>query len=158
MKKAFTLVELLVVLAMISALIAAMAVSTARARERAKISRATQETREITNAILAYEQYAPDRTLEAHATGGGWQDCTESSMKMILGGETGETGSPIPVLYNAAVTRGALRDPWGRPYQFLIQKASTVSSGQNAGLGNVSFKSSAALPNFWRLSDEERSR
>ncbi len=155
MKRAFTLVELLVVIGMIAILVAAMTVSTARARQRGRIAKATQETKEITNAILAYEQYAAGRTLAKHARGG-WADCTEGAMAMILGGETGASGEPIPVLYNAAVKGGKLLDPWGRPYQFMIQESATLSSGDGTGMGSVNFTTSAALPNFFRLTDKER--
>ena len=155
MKKGFTLNELLVVIAMVAVLIAAMTVSTAQARQRARIAKATQETKEITNAILAYEQYAVGHTLEKHAKGG-WTDCSEGEMSMILGGETGENGETIPVLYNAAIMGGKLRDPWGRPYQYMIQKSSTLGSGDGTGMGNVEFQTSSALPNFFRLTDKER--
>lgn len=155
MKKGFTLVELLVVIAMIAVLVAAMTVSTSRARQRGRIAKATQETKEITNAILAYEQYAVGHTLEKHARGG-WADCSEGEMSMILGGETGENGELIPVLFNASVTGGHLRDPWGRPYQYMIQKSSTLGSGDGTGMGSVEFQTSAALPNYFRLTDKER--
>ncbi len=155
MKKGFTLVELLVVVGMIAVLVGAMTVSTSRARTRARVARATQETKEITNAILAYEQYAIDHTLARHVRSG-WTDCSEGEMAMILGNETGESGETIPVLYNAALVNGQLRDPWGRPYQFMIQKTATLSGGQGSGGGAVNFTTSAALPNYFRLTDEER--
>ena len=78
-------------------------------------------------------------------------------MKMILGGEKGASGETIPVLYNAAIVGGSLRDPWGRPYQFMIQKSASLSSGDGTGMGSVNFKTSPALPNFFRLTDKERS-
>ena len=66
--------------------------------------------------------------------------------------ETGANGKEIPVLYNAAVTGGALRDPWGRPYEYMIQSFDPGTSPDR-----VDFKTSAALPNFFRLTDKERS-
>jgi len=156
MKKAFTLVELLVVVGMIAVLMGAMTVSVKNAQNRGRTSKATQEAKEITNAILAYEQFAVGHTLEKYANGS-WSDCTEGSMKMILGGEKGASGETIPVLYNAAIVGGSLRDPWGRPYQFMIQKSASLSSGDGTGMGNVNFKTSPALPNFFRLTDKERS-
>ena len=62
--RGFTLIELLVVLAMIMILAGAMTASVNAARRRARISKAQQEMKELTNAILAFEQYAPGRTLE----------------------------------------------------------------------------------------------
>jgi prepilin-type N-terminal cleavage/methylation domain-containing protein len=90
--RGFTLVELLVALGMIALLSAAMTVAVSRAQLRAKVSKATQEIREMTNAILAFEQYARGRTLANHVNGG-WVECSEGNMRMILGGETGENGT-----------------------------------------------------------------
>ena len=86
MKRAFTLVELLVVLAMIMIISGALTASVQKARTRAMVAKAMQETREMTNAILAYEQYAKDRSLQSKVTGSSWQSCSEGAMKMILGG------------------------------------------------------------------------
>ena len=152
MKKAFTLIELLTVMGMIAILLAAMGVSISKARTRARIAKATQEAKEMTNAILAYEQYAPDRTLQSKVTGG-WVDCNEGSMSMLLGGETGENGERIPVLYNAALSKGTMYDPWGIPYQLMIEK-----TGDFASDNSTQFMTAPALPNFFRLTDEERQR
>lgn len=152
MKKGFTLVEIMVVIGMISILMGAMTVSVQRARTRAYIARATQETREMTNAILAYEQYADDHSLDAKVTGDSWKECSESAMAMILGGETGASGEPIPVLFNASVRNGMVMDPWGRAYQYMIEA--------NPDLGNTisPTKTAAVLPNYNRLSDKERGK
>ena len=157
MNRAFTLVELIVVVAMILLLSGAFTTSVHKARERGRISRATQEVREMTNAILSYENYARNHELEVN---GGWADCTESAMGMILGRVTGDNGQNVPVLYAGHVTSGQLRDPWGRPYQYMIRKASEVDASQDEetsrGLENL--KKGAVLPNVNRLKDEERNR
>ena len=150
MKRGFTLIELLVVVAMIAVLMGAMGVSTAKARTRAMIAKATQETKEMTNAILAFEQYAEGHTLENYAKGS-WAPCTEGAMAMILGKETGDNGNPVPVLYYGKVRNGNLLDPWGRPYEYMIQKAS-----DGVGTDVRDLKTAAALPNYFRLSDKER--
>ena len=54
-RRGFTLVELLVVLAMIAILIGSMGVAVIGAKRRAKMSKASQEIHEMTNAILAFE-------------------------------------------------------------------------------------------------------
>ena len=69
-RRAFTLIELLVVLAMIMILVGAMTVSINAARRRAKIAKAMQEMKDLTNAILAAEQFAKGRTLDGYVTGG----------------------------------------------------------------------------------------
>ena len=71
-------------------------------------------------------------------------------MKMILGGEKGDNGEPIPVLYNAAVTAGELRDPWGTVYQYMIDKTGSLGGSIRAP------NTAAVLPNYYRLTDAER--
>lgn len=150
MKRGFTLIELLVVIGMLALLIGAVSTSVNQARRRAQISKATQDAKEITNAILAFENIAVGRSLEKYATG--WKDTTESSMSMILGGETTESGEPSPVLYNAQIRGGRILDPWGTPYQYTIKKVNETAR-QNDG---QQFVTAPILPNFYRLTDEER--
>ena len=54
MLRGFTLIELLVVIAMIAILMGAIGSSMNQARKRAMISKATQDVKEMTNAILAF--------------------------------------------------------------------------------------------------------
>ena len=150
MKRAFTLIELPVVIAMLAILIGALGSGMTQARKRAMVAKATQDVKEMTNAILAFENYAPNRSLSTYATDG-WRDTTESAMSMILGGETTEGGAQVPVLYNAQIRNGAILDPWGNPYQYMIKKAGGISPPSDAG-----FQTAPSLPNFYRLLDEER--
>ena len=154
-RRGFTLIELLVVLAMIMILVGAMTASVNAARRRSKISKAMQEMKELTNAILAFEQYAPGRTLDGYTTGG-WKTCDEQSLAMVLGGLTGESGDRVPVLYAAALTSGQMLDPWGRPYEFIIEKTATLGSGDGTAGADVNFKTAPQLPNFFRLQPGER--
>ena len=155
MKRGFTMVELLVVVGMIAILAVAFTTSIAAARRRAMIARATQEIREMTNAILAFEQFAEGRSLKSVANGG-WADCSESAMAMILGGKSGESGEKVPVLYNGHVVKGYLNDPWGTPYQYSIVNTGTQEGGGDDVARGLSLTTAAALPNFFRLSDAER--
>ena len=151
MRRAFTLIELLVVMGMLAVLIGAIGSSVSQARRRAMISKATQDVKEMTNAILAFENIAVNRSLSEEATGS-WQPATESSLQIILGGAKTASGDPSPVLYNAQLTGGQILDPWGKPYEFIIKK---VSPPGQMGDGQ-SFVTAPILPNFNRLSDEER--
>ena len=155
MRKGFTLIELLVVIAMIAIIAAAFTTSVAAARRRAYIARATQEVKEMTNAILAFEQYAPNRSLASEANGG-WTPCGETQMAMILGGKSGDTGEQVPLLYNGHVRDGFLRDPWGTPYQYTIVNTASLEGGGGEESKGVDFSTAAALPNFFRLTDKER--
>lgn len=150
MKRGFTLIELLVVIAMIAILMGAVGSSMNQARKRAMITKATQDAKEMTNAILAFENYARNRSLESYASGS-WRDTTESSMSMILGGETSESGEQVPVLYNAQIRNGQILDPWGTPYQYMIKKAGDITPPSGSG-----FQTAPSLPNFYRLTDGER--
>ena len=154
-RRAFTLIELLVVLAMIMIIVGAMTTSVNSARRYAKVSKAQQEMKELTNAILAFEQYAKGRTLDNHETGG-WKTCDEKSLALVLGGLTGESGEKVPVLYAAALTDGKMLDPWGKPYEFIIEKTGTLESGGGTAGAGTSYKTAAQLPNFFRLRPSER--
>ena len=154
-RQGFTLIELLLVVAMIAVIAAAFTTSIAAAERRARISRATAEAKDMTNAILAYEQYAPGRSLSSVAMSS-WTDCAEGAMAMILGGAKGASGQPVPVLFNGHVSGGYLRDPWQTPYQYMIVNTATLEGGGGSEMKGVSFKAAAALPNFFRLTDQER--
>ena len=150
MRRGFTLIELLVVIAMIGILMGAIGSSMSQSRKRAMISKATQDVKEMTNAILAFENYAKNRSLESYASGS-WRDTTESSMKMILGGETSDSGEQVPVLYNAQIRNGQILDPWGTPYQYMIKQAGNITPPSGSG-----YQAAPSLPNFYRLTNEER--
>jgi len=152
MKRAFTLVELLVVVAMIAILMASVGSGVTQARKRAMISKATQDVKEITNAILGYQNYAPNRSLILEVKND-WQKTTEDNMGMILGRKQKEGGGTLPILYNAQIVRGAIRDPWGMEYEYLVRHR-TSSSGSQATA--PTFVTAPSLPNFYRLPDEER--
>ena len=155
MRRGFTMIELLVVMAMIAVIAAAFVTSVEKARTRAYVSRATVEMKEMTNAILAYEQYAPDRSL-ASVVSGSWKDCAEGDMTMILGGAPSASGGKVPVLYNGHVRTGYLRDPWNTPYRYRIEKTDTLEGGGGEDTKAISYSAAAALPNFFRLTDQER--
>lgn len=151
MKRAFTLLELLVVIAMIAILIGAVGSGMNQARRRAKIAKATQDAKEITNAVLGFRNYAKDRSLVNYDTGG-WKETTEGNLSLILGGVKSESGADVPVLYNAQLRGGKVVDPWGRAYRYRIQKL----TGESDDSGKPTFVRAPNLPNFYRLTDEER--
>lgn len=152
MRKAFTLVELLVVVAMIAILMGAASSVVAKAQKRARIARAEADVREMTNAILAYENWDKKHSLSSMASGSE-QEATDSSLSFILGGKTAN-GNKIPVLYNAAVSSdGSIRDPWGTPYRFKIEKAGGIEVKDSV---IKSMTTVINIPNMYRLSEEER--
>ena len=155
-RSGFTMVELLVVIAMLLLLAGSVTTSVGSASRRAKIQQATTEIQEMTNAILAYENYGrvnEDSPLSGHLMEE--QDANETKLGFILGLETmknGESGN-IPVLFNAEVKNGAIRDPWGNPYKVTIRqvKIDPEEDPSQSGLrGYVTF------PNFNRLPADQR--
>ena len=150
MKKGFTLVELLVVIAMIAILTGAASSAVMKARTRSQIARATTEVRVMTNAILAYENYDKDHSLSAMATSKAWTPASEGALKFILGGEAPR----VPVLYNGAVSSsGYLLDPWGKPYEFIVASAGNASEDKD-DVGK-SLSTFMYLPNLHRLTPQE---
>ena len=152
MRRAFTLIELLIVIGMIAILLGAFGTSLSQSRRRAQITKATQDVKEMTKAILAFENIAVGRSLEKYATD--WKETTESAMSMILGGEPTEGGESSPVLYNAQIRGGAIRDPWGTPYQYTIKKVPPPKKEKDDS--DKTFVTAPYLPNFYRLVDGEK--
>lgn len=155
MRKGFTLIELLVVIAMLMVLAGSIGVGVSTAQKNARKAKATSTVREVTNAILAYEN--ANRTHELPERAG--VAATEESLSFLLGkGEVGVYGSgtKIQVLFNADMRGGTLYDPWGTPYRVLIKKGSaSIRDEAVDGIATTTF-----MPNFYRLTadDEEVSK
>ena len=151
-KNGFTLVELLVVIAMIVLLTGAMSTAVTGAMKRARIQKATVEVKAITQAILAYEnetRNGTDYELPVLTQA----DCDQSTIGFLLGRETSQSGK-IPVLLMAALTSGGkMLDPWGHPYKVTIRKN---SFRPNYRTMTGSLQTGFFLPNFYRLREGER--
>ena len=143
---AFTLVELLVVIAMLMVLIGSASSAVLSAQKRAKIAKATAGVQEMTNAILAYENMVKDGEMPAGFES--WTDANEGKMGFILGkAGKGEFGD-VPVLYNGEVRGGQLVDPWGMPYRVMIRKGTLATSDK---ILKNSMKSNVYFPNMYRI-------
>lgn len=150
-KKGFTLMELMVVLAMLGIIMAAIVTSTAAAQERTRKEKALSEVKTITQAILAYENVSKDEGLPTMEN----RDADASSLGFITGkgGQSkygGEIGSMLDAVYRKG---GKMTDPWGTPYKVTIR-----SSGASIKLGTSSgsMQTGFYFPNYYRLSEEER--
>jgi len=151
--RGFTLVELLVVIAMIVVIMGAMTTSIAGAQKRARIQKATNDVKIITEAILGYENFAAAANLtmptmkDAKANG-------SDSLKFLLGQGGSTQAGEIPVLLMASLqTGGDMLDPWGMPYLVSIIKS---QGSLKAATSSSSLQTGYYLPNFNRLKSTER--
>ena len=153
-KRGFTLVELLVVVAMIAVIMGAVTTSVSASRERARVQKAGVEVRAIAQAILGFENFdtGDEKTELPGLTDA---DADMSSIGFILGsGGTSQTGEKIPVLLMASLTGGGkMLDPWNSPYKVTIKK---VSISPQVKVASGSMQTGYFLPNKYRLSEEER--
>lgn len=153
-KNGFTLIELMVVVGMIAILMSAFGLSVTRARERARVQKATADVKVVSQAILAYENYEQgDDNFELPTLND--QDADAGSLGFLIGeGGNAESGGKIPVLLMASLTGGQkLRDPWGTPYKIKIQEK-TVTPRFKTATGSM--QTGYYLPNFYRLTEDER--
>ena len=156
-KSGFTIIELITVIAMILLLMGAITSSVTGARRRAKIQQAIAEAQQLTDAILAYENFSrPGKPspLEKKATGESWKEASEGELKFVLGQVTmpnGQEGN-VPVLFNGAVTGGHIRDPWGNSYRYRIMSSALDTDDEHHGdQGEAAF----AFPNINRIPADE---
>lgn len=154
-RRGFTLVELLVVVAMIGVILSAFTLSVSGAMQRVKIQRATSDVKVISQAILGYENYqrGGDFKLPAMGGNGTGEDITLSSLKIVFGGGgNDDAGNKIPATLMAAVrATGDFRDPWGTCYKVVIREY----SGGGANIGSSSVKTGIYFPNMYRSDYED---
>lgn len=132
----FTLVELLVVLAIIGILAATFVTSSMSAYETAQITRATAESRELGNAIRLYLLTELDTSEDTAVEG------SDPLQELGLSEGTGEISSGLTtrlttrqdagyVYYQAnqdSLRGGKIVDPWGNPYVIRVRKVDNVKS------------------------------
>jgi len=111
---AFSLIEMLVVLAMISILMGVTFSGIGKARTRARVAKANSEVRSLMNAWLAYESSYDDWPVDIE---GEDIDAYAENIAPLLGKGNDGDGS---VYLNATIKAGAFRDPWGKPYRFKV--------------------------------------
>ena len=153
---AFTLVELLVVVGMIAVLMGALTTAVNGARERARIQKATNDVKVISQAILAYEIWngdeLPTRGSRGRAASGA--EANESTLGFLLGrenarGVAGGSGTDERNALLMAQLRagGTLVDPWGTPYHVTIAESRANIKLKTA---TGSLATGYWLPNFYR--------
>lgn len=153
-RRAFTLVELLVAIAMVAVLMAALTTAVTAARERARVQKALTEVKAVSQAILAYENYNGSRGHYTLPTLNN-ADAEASSIGFLLGsGGSTASGDKVPVLLMAALSAGGkMRDPWGTPYKVTIRPSSRSPKITTA---TGALQTGFYLPNFYRLMEGEQ--
>ncbi|MBQ7188999.1 MAG: type II secretion system protein [Kiritimatiellae bacterium] len=126
---AFTLVEMLIVVAMIGLLMGSVFQGVSHGRRQAHIAKANTELRELVNAWLSYEQ-AYDIPSTEILTGDKGEFATESNLADLLG-----KGDDDMIYLNAPMKSGkqgrGFCDPWGNLYRFRIIKKKTGGRDKN---------------------------
>ena len=148
-RNGFTLIELLVVVGMIATILGAMTTSVTAARERARVQKATSDVKVITQAILAYENWARSSNYEL-PTFESPVDADNQNLSFLLGKEAADSGGKIPTMLMAQLRNGKMLDPWGHPYKVTIKEGS-ISAAQG-----VQLQTGYHLQNFYRLGEGER--
>ena len=147
-ERGFTLVELIVVIAMIAIFMASVGTAVGKTAERARIEKARSDVKVISQAILAWENYSRSGKHELREMND--EEADSSSLAFLLGQGESATSGKIPELLAAQLAGGKMRDPWSRPYVVRI-KEGKINRPENLDLGTCYY-----LPNFYRLSGEER--
>lgn len=151
MKNGFTLVELLVVVAMLAILMGSVGTSVSSAQERAREQKATSDVKVISQALLASENWSYKR-------GGGLEpmndaEANANTLKLILGeGPSAESGGQIPAMLSVALNGGVVRDPWGTPYRITIKESNVTPKFKTA---SGSLQTGFFMPNFYRLTEKD---
>lgn len=151
-KRAFTLIELLVVVGMIAVILGALTTSITASQERARIQKATAEVKVITQAILAYENYARTNNQDLPTLQN--VDADANSLDFLIGhGQSAASGGQIPATLMASLSAGGkMRDPWGTPYKVVIRSDATIQINTPFNTLNTGY----FLPNYYNLKAEER--
>jgi prepilin-type N-terminal cleavage/methylation domain-containing protein len=142
LRAGFTMIELLVVMAILGTLVATFAMSTSSARENAKIVKATAESRSLENAIRLFCMSMTDTELETDGgnqlsvlgLGDGLQEANPTLTNMLTK-PSQSNGNTVYYEANDSSIRGnRLCDPWGHPYQIrvrLVNRASNVAEEED---------------------------
>ena len=136
--RAFTLVEMLVVIGMLSILMGSAFSGIGQARNQARIARANAEVRELINAWLSYEAAYDDWPV---SVSGDAIEATAGNLKELLGENDEKT-----VYLNAQMVNGAFRDPWGEPYRFRLLTETSQNKESEIFGASVTFPNRQRVP------------
>lgn len=126
-QRAFTLIELLTVIAVIGVLAGLLMVAVTAAREKARRTTAISETRELAKAWKSYWVLYGDTLGWPYGRSNVVMDA--DAMKILLAAEDDVTWNPQGIIFMDAppdaIERG-FRDPWNNPYTVDFSSKSIV--------------------------------
>lgn len=146
--RGFTLIEMLLVIAIIGILIALVGSAAYSAHQRAYVTRANAEAQQVAAAFKSY--WIAKNKWPSGFEGGAFKPLTRGNLKPLMGGDAdGTVYIDIPPdNFEGDGDDAPFLDPWGKPYQVRIDAVldTTVSDTLE---GVVSF------PNYMRHYYEE---
>jgi prepilin-type N-terminal cleavage/methylation domain-containing protein len=132
----FTMIELLVVMAILGTLVGTFAVSTASARENAKVVKATAEGRALENAIRLFcmtwmdTEESPDggNILSNLGLSDGIQDANSTLTNMLTKPSAGNGNTVYFEANDSSIRGNKLCDPWGNPYKIRVKRVNPTTN------------------------------
>lgn len=131
----FTMIELLVVMAILGTLVGTFALSTGAARENAKVVKATAESRALSNSIRLFCMAMTDTAvsddggnpMSALGLSDGVNDAS-STLTNMLTKPSSSNGNTVYYDANDRSIRGnRLCDPWGNPYKIRVKRVNIAA-------------------------------
>ena len=115
----FTLIELMLVIAIIGILMAMIGAAAFSARQRAWTAQATAETQQIASAFKSYDLAYGDWPGEWSRGSGGYKPLSRTSLAPLIGED--ERGQVFLDVQDGVFENDLFVDPWGNPYEVSTQ-------------------------------------
>ena len=146
--RGFTLIEMLLVIAIIGILMALVGTAAYSAHQRAYVTRANAEAQQIAAAFKSY--WIAKNKWPRGFEGGSFKPLTRKSLEPLLGGDSDGTVylDVPPESFDGEGADAPFLDPWGNPYQVRIDAILDTTVADTLE-GVVSF------PNYMRHYYEE---
>lgn len=130
LRAGFTMVELLVVMAILGMLVGTFALSTGAARENAKVVKATAESRALANAIRLFCMTMTDTAvaddggnpMSTLGLSDGLVDANPTLTNLLTKPSTANGNTVYFEANDRSIRGNRLCDPWGNPYKIRVKR------------------------------------